>query len=741
MTVISAADEPRWYEDRPVRWFLVVAAVWAVVAAVGSLVLATLLVMPKLFYDLGDTAQHFSFGRLYPTQMQLVVYGVLGNGFFGFAYYAVQRLEKVRLALTPLAMLHWFVWQGLIIVATIAAVRLQTEGRWLSWMEWPLDLWLVAIWVLLFAPVIAATLAHRQAGLRLSAPLWFVLAVMLAIPLLYLINNLATQEGSIYVGVQDAMLQWWTGRGLVTYWMTVPAVAMLYYLVPKLGDGRLHSHRLTVIHFWSIVLLGVWGGNFQWHLTVVPEWADSLGMFVGLLLWWGCLAGAYNLWLSLNHSAPRRGPLAARSLATAAVACYAIYSLDSAYMSLKSSSATTQFTDWATANQLLAILGVSGLALIAFSLECTAHSPATSPTSVRGNWIRHLAIVGTAIQVIALYIAGCTQAFAWNHLNELGRLEQPEFVTAIEWVQPFWWLAAIGAAIWLIAMLAWLGRLAGAMSSRAAPSCDRALRASQPVALQEPVEAPSRLVDAPVLAAAVKLEHWKQLVWHASLERRPRALATRVALLMLPGILLIWLPSFLYRGNAADTAAALTAPYTDLERIGREIYVREGCVSCHTQASRPLVAEVQRYGDYSRPEDYAGDRPTQIGFRRVGPDLSKEGGRQTSFWHWKHLENPQSESPLSVMPAFDYLLDQPLDAEDNPAILKQAESLAADIVGQGGPVLYGDRLLMNSRGIALVAYLQRLGVTQSPAAPGDAAVAATAPGGTATEAASAELAQ
>ena len=170
-------------------------------------------------------------------------------------------------------------------------------------------------------------------------------------------------------------------------------------------------------------------------------------------------------------------------------------------------------------------------------------------------------------------------------------------------------------------------------------------------------------------------------------------------------------------GDYVDAAAIAAPPYTDLERMGREIYVREGCVSCHTQAARPLVPEVLRYGDYSRPEDYAGERPTQIGFRRVGPDLAKEGGRRTSLWHWSHLENPQSQSPLSVMPAFDYLLSQPLNADDNPAMLKQAESIAADIVGQGGPVIYGDDLLMNSRGIALIAYLQRLGVIPKPAAP------------------------
>ena len=85
MTVLSTLGEPRCYEDRPVRWFLLAAALWAVLAALGAVLLSTLLLFPKLFYELGDDGQHFSFGRLYPTQMQWWVYGFLGNGFFAFA--------------------------------------------------------------------------------------------------------------------------------------------------------------------------------------------------------------------------------------------------------------------------------------------------------------------------------------------------------------------------------------------------------------------------------------------------------------------------------------------------------------------------------------------------------------------------------------------------------------------------------------------------------------------------------
>jgi cytochrome c oxidase cbb3-type subunit I/II len=135
MTAAPSASPPTCYEDRPVRWFLVAAVAWAMLAAIGGTVLALLLVVPKLFYELGEPAQHLSFGRLSPTQLQIVLYGFIGNGFFAFLYYAVQRLTSARLALSSLAMVHWFSWQGMLVGAVLASSRLQTQGRWFLWLD------------------------------------------------------------------------------------------------------------------------------------------------------------------------------------------------------------------------------------------------------------------------------------------------------------------------------------------------------------------------------------------------------------------------------------------------------------------------------------------------------------------------------------------------------------------------------------------------------------------------------
>lgn len=150
---------------------------------------------------------------------------------------------------------------------------------------------------------------------------------------------------------------------------------------------------------------------------------------------------------------------------------------------------------------------------------------------------------------------------------------------------------------------------------------------------------------------------------------------------------------------------------------------------------RPLMAETKRYGEYSQPGEFAYDQPSQWGNRRIGPDLAREAGKQTSFWHWQHFANPRKSNPDSAMPAYRYLLDRPIDIEkvdelvqaarergapydpeltDMQGIVrKQAESVAADIVSKGGTIRRGDLMTFDAEAVALIAYLQRLGADLS----------------------------
>ena len=178
-------------------------------------------------------------------------------------------------------------------------------------------------------------------------------------------------------------------------------------------------------------------------------------------------------------------------------------------------------------------------------------------------------------------------------------------------------------------------------------------------------------------------------------------------------------------------------PYTPLEQAGRDIYVREGCYTCHSQMIRPFRDEVERYGHYSLAAESMYDHPFQWGSKRTGPDLARVGGRYSDAWHVQHLTNPQSVVPESVMPQYGFLASQPLDFAhigDNLVALRRVgvpytdadiEQARQDVLGQADPDVAPGDLAERYPGAqvrdfdgnpdevtemdALVAYLQVLG--------------------------------
>lgn len=138
-------------------------------------------------------------------------------------------------------------------------------------------------------------------------------------------------------------------------------------------------------------------------------------------------------------------------------------------------------------------------------------------------------------------------------------------------------------------------------------------------------------------------------------------------------------------------------PYTPLEQAGRDIYIREGCYSCHSQMIRPFRDEVERYGHYSLAAESMYDHPFQWGSKRTGPDLARVGGRYSDSWHVQHLKDPQSVVPVSVMPKYGFLSEKDLNVPNPSATLtalsrvgvpytaKDIEMAAADMKAQADP--------------------------------------------------------
>ena len=346
------------------------------------------------------------------------------------------------------------------------------------------------------------------------------------------------------------------------------------------------------------------------------------------------------------------------------------------------------------------------------------------------EWHFWLGTIGILLYIVPIYAAGITQGLMWRAMDDLGRMQYPNFIETVQSIIPFWWARVFGGGLYVVgifmlainATMTWLNR----------PGKYEIQVFSAPRLMGGYQDAPipkSRLEGVPVLEAAVTIDRVVKMDWHRRWERLPLRFTVLTTLAVIVASLFEIIPTFLIRSNVPTIASV--KPYTPLELAGRDIYVSEGCYNCHSQMIRPMIAETQRYGEYSKAGEFIYDRPFQWGSRRIGPDLAREGGRQSSFWHWEHLNNPEQRSPGSVMPSYRHLLFERLnfgeiqkriqavhflgapygqELTDAEAMAhKQAEAVAAEIIAQGGTVSFEGKLIKDATAIALIAYLQRLG--------------------------------
>lgn len=194
---------------------------------------------------------------------------------------------------------------------------------------------------------------------------------------------------------------------------------------------------------------------------------------------------------------------------------------------------------------------------------------------------------------------------------------------------------------------------------------------------------------------------------HEIVEKKTGVLGVLIALVISVGGLVEIVPLFF--SSQVTQAAPGIAPYTALQLEGRDVYVREGCYTCHSQMVRPLRAETERYGHYSLAGESVYDHPFQFGSKRTGPDLARVGGRYSDEWHRVHLMNPRDVVPESNMPGFPWLASRDIDARTTPAKMRALRAAGVpytdEQIARASAEVEG-RTEME----ALIAYLQGLGL-------------------------------
>ncbi|HEX6078319.1 MAG TPA: cytochrome-c oxidase, cbb3-type subunit I [Methylomirabilota bacterium] len=697
------------YDDAIVRLFLLATLGWGLVGMLVGVVIALQLASPVFNLGLPWT----SFGRLRPLHTNAVIFAFAGNAIFTGVYYSTQRLLKARMWSDALSRLHFWGWQAIIVAAALTLPLGITQSKEYAELEWPIDVAIALVWVA-FSVNVFGTIAKRRER-HLYVAIWFYIATLVAIAVLHIFNNLVVVAGpfksySIYAGVQDAFMQWWYGHNAVAFFLTTPFLGMMYYFLPKAADRPVFSYRLSILHFWTLVFLYIWAGPHHLHYTALPAWASTLGMLFSVMLWMPSWGGMVNGLLTLRGAWHKVTEDPVLKFFVVAVTFYGMSTFEGPLLSIKSVNALSHYTDWTIAHVHAGALGWVGFMVFGMVYWLLPRLFQTELWSKRLAELHFwIATVGILLYVVAIYAAGLTQGLMWRAFDETGRLAYPDFIETTMRLIPMYWVRVLGGLLYIAGMV--LCGLNALMTWRRGPA-----RYAEPVH-----EAPSLAPMAPAPAAG----GFRRAAWHRRWEGLPVTFSVWVGVAVVVASLFEIVPMFLVGSNVPTIQAV--HPYTPLELAGRDIYVAEGCNNCHSQMIRPIRAETMRYGEYSKPGEFVYDHPFLWGSRRIGPDLARVGGKYPNLWHVRHMEDPRSTTPQSIMPAYPWLARTPLNwsavqrgvaaqstlgvpytaeqVRDAGALAReQARQIAGAIAQQGGPAGLEDTEL-----VALVAYLQRLG--------------------------------
>jgi cytochrome c oxidase cbb3-type subunit I/II len=711
------------YDNRIVRAFAIATVFWGVVGMSAGLLAAVELFWPGANLNW----QFITFGRLRPLHTNAVIFAFVGNGMFTGIYYSLQRLCKARMFNDTLSWLNFWGWNAIIVSAAITLPLGLTTSKEYAELEWPIDIAITVVWVFFTVNMFGTILKRREKHLYVA--IWFYIATAITVALLHIVNSLEvpatlTKSYSIYSGVQDALVQWWYGHNAVAFFLTTPYLGMMYYFLPKAAGRPVFSYRLSIIHFWALIFVYIWAGPHHLLYTALPDWAQSLGMVFSVMLvapsWGGMLNGLLTLRGAWDKV--RQDPML--KFMVVAVTAYGMATLEGPTLAIKSVNSLSHYTDWTIAHVHTGALGWNGFLTFSMLYWLIPRLYNTKLWSVKlANYHFWVALLGMMFYVVPMYWSGITQGLMWKQFTSEGFMQYPNFLETVLQILPMYRMRAIGGSLYI------LGALFMAFNLW------RTAKSGQFVPEQEAQAAP--------LAAQTHHAEEKHPWGHRWLESKPLTFTALSFVAVLIGGLLEIVPMYLVKENVPTISSV--KPYTPLEVMGRDLYIREGCVGCHSQMIRPFRSETERYGEYSKAGEFIYDHPFLWGSKRTGPDLHRVGGKYPDAWHYNHMEDPRSTSPGSIMPSYKWLLSQKLDTSSLPArigalrkvgvpypagtearALDDLKSQAAKIVTslQTGSV----KADPDSEIIALIAYLQRLGTDIKGQTPSPAPAQTAVPG-------------
>ncbi|MDD3770699.1 MAG: cytochrome-c oxidase, cbb3-type subunit I [Sulfuricurvum sp.] len=461
-------NRPLEYDYTVAKMFMLTTVLLGIVGMLVGVILAWQMAFPAVNLMLGEgLAEYTNFSRLRPLHTDAVIFGFTLSGIWATWYYVGQRVLKVSMAeskfLMFLGKLHFWLYL-LVVVAVVGSLLMGiTTSKEYAEFEWPIDIAVVAVWVIWGMSVFGLIGIRREKSLYIS--IWYYIATFLGIAMLYLFNNMAIptyfasggignwyHSVSMYAGTNDALVQWWYGHNAVAFGFTVPIVAMIYYFLPKESGQAVYSYKLSLLAFWGLMFVYLWAGGHHLIYSTVPDWMQTMGSVFSVVLILPSWGSAINMLLTMKGEWQQVAASPLIKFMILASTFYMFSTLEGPIQAIKSVNALAHFTDWIVGHVHDGVLGWVAFMIMAalFHMAPRVFKREIYSKSLMNTqfWIQTLGVV---LYFTSMWIAGITQGMMWRAHDEFGNLAY-SFIDTVSVLHPYFTIRAVGGTLYLIGM-------------------------------------------------------------------------------------------------------------------------------------------------------------------------------------------------------------------------------------------------------------------------------------------------
>lgn len=391
------------------RGFFLTAAFWMTMATLFGLLAATELIAPDLWFNAGALV----FGRLRPMHVNLVLFGFVTPGLLGAAFYYVPRLLRTHLFSERLGVVTVLIWNLMLTAAVGTLMAGRSQGREYAELIWPVDMLVVLVFALVFVNL--AMTVRRRGEPVLYVSVWYVCAAVVLTATTYSLGNVIWRpDTGALVGIPDAILLWFYGHNVFGLLLTPLSAGVAYYVIPRACRAPLYSHTLSLLGFWSLIVVYTHIGTHHLLQVPVPTWLKVISIVDSVAMVIPVMAFLINIWYTARGKLGEvHADIGAKFVFTGTI-MYFFVSIQGSVMALPAVQRITHFNNWVVAHAHVGVLGFAGMIALGglyYVLPRIAGRPL---------WSRFLAdfqywmvLIGVTGFTVVLTIAGLIQGNAW----------------------------------------------------------------------------------------------------------------------------------------------------------------------------------------------------------------------------------------------------------------------------------------------------------------------------------------